>query len=94
LRTPLGKTGVGISVLLQEAYFRGPSIVSNSHTEKMIQAATLQAPENLDAVDTGLFCILMIATLHGIATDEAQLRHEFGSDRFDDQTIVLAANRP
>ncbi|KWA69237.1 peptidase C39 [Burkholderia ubonensis] len=59
----------------------------------MIQAATLQASENLDAVDTGLFCILMIATLHGIATDEAQLRHEFGSDHFDDQTILLAAKR-
>ncbi len=28
LRTPLGKTGVGILVLLHEAHFRGPSIVS------------------------------------------------------------------
>ena len=42
-------------------------------------------------MDTGLVCLLMIAGYHGIASDEAQLRHEFGQADFSTDTIRLAA---
>ncbi|AOI60827.1 type I secretion system permease/ATPase [Burkholderia diffusa] len=42
-------------------------------------------------VDTGLAVVLTMASLHGIAADEAALRHEFGFGRFDTQTILRAA---
>ncbi|AOJ85287.1 peptidase C39 (plasmid) [Burkholderia sp. MSMB0856] len=35
----------------------------------------------------------MIAALHGIAADAAQLRHTFGHHRFDTQTLLLAARK-
>ncbi|WP_431256532.1 type I secretion system permease/ATPase [Roseateles chitinivorans] len=41
--------------------------------------------------DTGLHCLLAIASLHGVAADEAQLRHRFGNDPFNRQTLLLAA---
>jgi subfamily B ATP-binding cassette protein HlyB/CyaB len=40
--------------------------------------------------DTLLQSLLMMASFHGIAADEAQLRHEFGSEPFDRQTLLLA----
>ncbi|CAH0442338.1 type I secretion system permease/ATPase [Ralstonia pseudosolanacearum] len=42
-------------------------------------------------IDTALACILMMARLHGIAAEEAQLRHEFGHRAFETQTALLAA---
>lgn len=44
-------------------------------------------------MDTGLIALLMIVRHHGIAADEAQLRHEFGQERFSTKTILLAAKR-
>lgn len=41
--------------------------------------------------DSGLQCLLLIAHLHGIAADEAQLRHEFGHETFTETTILRAA---
>ncbi|AOK57094.1 peptidase C39 [Burkholderia stagnalis] len=41
--------------------------------------------------DSGLAVVLAMASLHGIAADEAALRHEFGFGRFDTQTILRAA---
>ncbi|KVS15477.1 type I secretion system permease/ATPase [Burkholderia multivorans] len=41
--------------------------------------------------DSGLAVVLTLARLHGIAADEAALRHEFGFARFDTQTILRAA---
>ena len=35
----------------------------------------------------------MMASFHGIAIDEMQLRHEFGTDRFNVQTLLLACQR-
>lgn len=42
-------------------------------------------------MDSGLLSLLMIARHHGIAADEAKLRHEFGSKPFTVQTILLGA---
>ncbi|MFT0174796.1 type I secretion system permease/ATPase [Paraburkholderia mimosarum] len=47
----------------------------------------VDAPQN----DQGLHSLLSIAALHGVAADEAQLRHRFGGDPFNQQTILLAA---
>ncbi|MYN40370.1 type I secretion system permease/ATPase [Duganella sp. FT109W] len=48
-----------------------------------------RAPSGLD---TGLGCVLGIAHLHGIAADEATLRHKFAlSEIFGAEQIVLAA---
>ena len=42
-------------------------------------------------MDSGILALLMIARHHGIAADEAQLRHEFGQGRFSTEKILLAA---
>lgn len=42
-------------------------------------------------MDSGLLSLLMIAAYHGIAVDEAKLRHEFSTDTFSTQTLLLAA---
>ena len=44
-------------------------------------------------MDSGLLCLLMIVRHHGIAADEAQLRHEFGPKQFTVETILLGAKR-
>ncbi len=44
-------------------------------------------------MDLGLLSLIMIARHHGIAADEAQLRHEFGPRLFTVETILLGAKR-
>ncbi len=44
-------------------------------------------------IDTGLGALLMMAKLHGIAADEAQLQHAFGYTAFTSRTIVLASRQ-
>ena len=44
-------------------------------------------------LDTGLASLLMAAAFHGIAADEAQLRHEFGEEPFSAEKILLAAKK-
>ncbi len=41
--------------------------------------------------DTGLASLLMMAAFHGIAADEAKLRHELGSGPFTTEHLLLAA---
>lgn len=48
-------------------------------------------PTRAEKIDTALACILMMARLHGIAAEEAQLHHEFGHRAFETQTALLAA---
>ncbi|OEZ93383.1 toxin RTX-I translocation ATP-binding protein [Janthinobacterium sp. HH107] len=43
------------------------------------------------APDTGLLSLLLMASLHGIAADGAQLKHAFGQAVFTRQTVLLAA---
>jgi len=47
-------------------------------------------PEN---IDSGLESFLMMASLHGVAADAAQLRHEHGGQAFSAQTVLLAAKQ-
>ncbi len=54
-------------------------------------------PDDLSQ-DSGLFCLVMMAGLHGIAADPDVLKHEFGGDvgpdgvsRFNAQKVLLAA---
>ncbi len=54
-------------------------------------AATADAPEAAATADTALLTLMMIAAFHGVAVDEAQLRHEFGHAQFNTQTLLLAA---
>jgi len=44
-------------------------------------------------LDTGLASLLMMAAFHGIAADEAQLKHEFGSEAFSADRLLLAAKK-
>ena len=44
-------------------------------------------------VDTRLQALLMMASFHGIAADDLQLRHEFGANPFDNSTLLLACKR-
>jgi ATP-binding cassette, subfamily B, bacterial HlyB/CyaB len=46
---------------------------------------------NPASTDAGLVALEVIAHLHGIAVDDAQLLHEFGQDAFDTPRILLAA---
>jgi ATP-binding cassette, subfamily B, bacterial HlyB/CyaB len=41
--------------------------------------------------DTGLACLLMLARLHEVAADEAQLQHQFGREPMDVPTLLLMA---
>ncbi|MGX9729771.1 type I secretion system permease/ATPase [Janthinobacterium aestuarii] len=43
--------------------------------------------------DTGLLSLLLMASLHGIAADGAQLKHAFGQAVFTRQTVLLAARQ-
>jgi subfamily B ATP-binding cassette protein HlyB/CyaB len=53
-----------------------------------------QTPQSESApIDSGLVSLLMMAGLHGIAADEAQLKHEFGQELFSTQAILLAAKQ-
>lgn len=49
------------------------------------------APAPAPPRDSGLACLRMLASLHEIAADEAQLRHRFGAEPFTQQTLLLAA---
>ncbi|MBF0098111.1 MAG: type I secretion system permease/ATPase [Magnetococcales bacterium] len=42
-------------------------------------------------VDSGLHCLLLMAKLHGLSADRAQLQHRFGPEAFSIQSILLAA---
>ncbi len=44
-------------------------------------------------MDSGLQSLLIIAGFHGIAADEAKLKHEFGQAAFSTNTILLAAKQ-
>ncbi len=44
-------------------------------------------------MDSGLQSLLIIAGFHGIAADEAKLKHEFGQAAFITNTILLAAKQ-
>jgi ATP-binding cassette, subfamily B, bacterial HlyB/CyaB len=57
----------------------------------MNSAAAPSFSPPLSAPDSGLWALLAMATLHGVAADEPQLRHTFGHRPFDLQTILLAA---
>ena len=41
--------------------------------------------------DSGLVALLMVARIHGIAADPAQLRHRYGAEPFSVETILRAA---
>lgn len=41
--------------------------------------------------DTGLACLLLLAQLHEVSADAAQLQHQFGHDLMDVPTLLLAA---
>lgn len=47
--------------------------------------------ESNKTIDSGLYSLLMIASAHGIAADEAKLKHEFGSGTFNVERLLLAA---
>lgn len=49
------------------------------------------SPVASSEIDTALVCLLMMAGLHGIHADEAQLRHTHGQHPFNTQTLLLAA---
>lgn len=43
------------------------------------------------STDSGLACLLMLASLHEVSADAAQLKHEFGHEHMREETILLAA---
>lgn len=61
-----------------------------------VSPATHSSPQSNESPDmrrdSGLFCLLTAAGLHGIAVDEAQLLHEFGRSLFTVPRLLLAAH--
>ena len=51
------------------------------------------APVDMPSIDSGLQCLLLMAKLHGIASDVAQLQHQYGREAFTTQTLLLAARK-
>ena len=63
-----------------------------SPNSDMTRQPTVPAPTTPPPpLDSGLACFRMLASLHEISADEAQLRHSFGAQPFDTHTIRLAA---
>jgi subfamily B ATP-binding cassette protein HlyB/CyaB len=56
-------------------------------------ASAAPAAHAAPAPDSGLWALLAMAALHGIAADEAQLRHQHGREPFDLQRLLLAAQQ-
>ena len=54
----------------------------------MTNNETQESPRN---PDTGLSSLLMMASFHGIAADEARLKHEFGDGPFSAEKVLLSA---
>ena len=54
-------------------------------------AKPIALPEEDASLDSGLACLLVMSSLHGVAADAAQLRHHFGSNVFGHTEILLAA---
>jgi ATP-binding cassette, subfamily B, bacterial HlyB/CyaB len=59
----------------------------------LITGAEAIATPPQEAIDTGLQTLLLMASLHGVAADAAQLQHQYGSEPFSTQTILLAAKQ-
>ena len=57
---------------------------SHSHDTPPLESA---------APDTGLLSLLLMASLHGVPADGAQLKHAYGQAVFTRQTILLAAKQ-
>jgi len=61
----------------------------------MFQLVSETQPDSVEASsapeDSGLQCLSLIALLHGIAVDQAELRHEFGEQPFSTTTLLHAA---
>jgi subfamily B ATP-binding cassette protein HlyB/CyaB len=51
----------------------------------------LGEPAAAPVQDSALHALLMMAAFHGVPADEAQLRHQFGAEPFQAQTLLLAA---
>jgi ATP-binding cassette, subfamily B, bacterial HlyB/CyaB len=47
--------------------------------------------DTMERPDTGLACLLLLARLHEVAADEAQLQHQFGHDPLDVPKLLLIA---
>jgi subfamily B ATP-binding cassette protein HlyB/CyaB len=70
---------------------RDLAIAMNAQEVASPGAALAQAQS--EPLDTGLRCLLLMAGLHGIAADQAQLQHEFGTEPFSSRTVMLAAKQ-
>lgn len=46
-----------------------------------------------ETTESGLFCLTVMGTLHGIAVDQAAIQHEFGSNAFNTTQLLLAAQK-
>jgi subfamily B ATP-binding cassette protein HlyB/CyaB len=58
--------------------------------EPQTEALSLEVNEAAKS-DSGLACLLMLASFHGVAVDAQQLQHTFGTEPFDARTVQLAA---
>lgn len=58
----------------------------------MINTPASPAPES-PAADSGLNCLMLMTQLHGISVDTAQLQHQYGTEKFTTQTMLLAAKK-
>lgn len=47
--------------------------------------------DGVEQIDSGLASLLVMARLHGVASDEARLRHDYGAQKFDTSRILQAA---
>jgi len=60
-------------------------------TSSIVSPAAI--PEQVLPVDSGLMSLMMMAGMHGIAADPAQLKHAYGQEKFTSQIILLAAKK-
>jgi subfamily B ATP-binding cassette protein HlyB/CyaB len=73
-----------------------PKTTTEQSCDHGVEAGAIATPELEKPSDTGLGALLMIAAYHGIAVDEARIRHEFSGScdeqgNFTTDSILLAA---
>ena len=57
------------------------------------QSAPVSISLTVPRQDSGLQCLMLMAQLHGIAADAAQLQHQYGREKFTTETVLLAARK-
>lgn len=85
---PVSFSLTGYSLPASAGYRRTGPVCSEAPEETLNDTNN---PTVTGPLDTGLDCLLVVASYLGLAADRPQLQHVFGTEKFSSNTILLAA---